>query len=63
MTSLPTSDENDRPNPREDLDARLWKLVEAGILDWGGGKPQGAKHRVVLTEGPLLSQMIIDERR
>ena len=64
MTSLPASDENDKPKRREDLDARLRALAEAGFLTLGeGGKPRGLTPRIVLSEGPSLSEMIINERR
>ena len=45
------------------LDAHLKQLAKRGVISWSGGKPSGFKDRLELTDGPPLSEWIIQNRR
>ena len=42
---------------------RLRQLSRKGTISWSGGKPAGARPRVRVSDGPPLSEYIIESRR
>jgi tetratricopeptide (TPR) repeat protein len=44
-------------------DESLRRLRRKGIISWSGGKPGGARPRVRVSDGPPLSDYIVESRR
>ena len=41
----------------------IWKMVREGRVSWSGGKPTGARVRVKLKHGRLVSDAVLEDRQ
>ena len=48
--------------PMTDIERRMWKLVDEGIVKWSGGKVEGLRPGVKLTGGPTAAEVVIQGR-
>jgi prevent-host-death family protein len=48
---------------KQSVEERLWAMVEAGLADWNGKRPEHYQPKIVNRTGKLMSDIVVEDRR
>jgi prevent-host-death family protein len=48
---------------KQSVEERIWAMVEAGLADWNGKKPEYYQPKIVNRTGKLMSDIVVEDRR
>lgn len=47
----------------QSIEERIWAMVDAGLADWNGKKPEPYTPKIVNRTGKLMSDIVVEDRR